>query len=86
MTLDEISVAFKALSEAFKPVADAIGLFIANMKSLTDTEVRRYAIEKLGVTEVDIKRTEGMRTVVLWNRRRLDIDAREILAWAEGKS
>lgn len=77
---DAIALAFNEAARIVQNVIDAFNEFFSGWATMF---VERYAIERLGITEADIKRIDGW-TVVLWNRRRIVVDPKDYKAWAVG--
>lgn len=80
---------FEHLIDAFKAmmmpvltgVAGAIRQFMAAWWS--DAVITQWVIERLGITEVDVRRIDrSAGVVVLWNRRRIPIDWDDMGEWA----
>ena len=72
-----VTEAWQRLTEAFVDVIAATTRFAGAVAA-------RYAIERLGVTEADIRHAT-LTGVTLWNGRRIPIDTHHLLAWARGK-
>lgn len=89
-----LGLAFEELAAAFKPVVVAMNRLAAEMLAtlrvlpllylLSPDEVVRWAIERAGVTEADVRRVDYTReVVVLWNHRRIPIDVMAAVAMVQ---
>ena len=77
LDLTTVIGAWQRLTEAFVDVIAATTRFAGAVAT-------RYAIERLDVTEADIRHAT-LTGVTLWNGRRIPIDTHQVLAWAQRK-
>ena len=65
-----VGEAFAGMPPAFREVASALTALARELAH--GEQVRRAAVERYGITEIDIRRVEGS-TVITWNRRRIEV-------------
>lgn len=78
------AAALQELQAQLVAAAYEVSRFVEAMaEALSRPSMTRYAVERMGVTEADVRWADWWTgEVVLWNRRRLHADRDDMAAWA----
>lgn len=77
MTYQDLSNAFQALAKALMGAFEAL---VTTLTPFSNALVIRFAIERMGLTEVDIRRVHGYK-VTTWNRMTYQVDPEAFKEW-----